>query len=194
VRMRATTEEVATLLGGFGDQLDVLLERLSVAGDGIKRHEGDLVGQLSTALSHLSMLSEKLETGRTLAANVSQQTVERLSEVVDSIHQQTQTLTQSSQTAAGIMRGVGQIYSDQTQVLTRGVGEAHHQVVAMNKSIDDMQQRADRMRVSLKMQGEELMGSLGQILSQLHATGDGLTDAVDGVLRDKAADALKKIS
>ena len=86
------------------------------------------------------------------------------------------------------MRGVGQIYSDQTQALTRGVGEAHTQVQEMNKSIDDMQQRADRMRVSLKMQSDELMSSLQQILQQLHSTGDALGDAVrSDVLEDKAA-------
>ncbi len=185
-RMRGTTEEVAKLLSGFGDQLDVLLDRLSVAGDGIKRHEGDLVSQLGSALTHLGSLTEKLESGRTLATSVSQQAVERLSEVVEAIQQQTQSLTSSSQTAAGVMRGVGQIYSDQTQTLTRGVGEAHNQVQAMNKSIDEMQQRADRMRVSLKMQGDELMGSLQKILGELHTTGDSLTDAVDQALEAKA--------
>ncbi|MDP9128173.1 MAG: hypothetical protein M3N08_07950, partial [Pseudomonadota bacterium] len=134
-----------------------------------------------------------LEDGRALATNVSQQAVERLNEVVESIQQQAHTLTSSSQTAAGILRGVGQIYTDQTQSLTRGVGEAHGQVQLMNKSIDEMQQRADRMRVSLKMQGEELMGSLQQILSQLNTTGDALGDAVSNALENKAAEGLKKI-
>jgi ABC-type transporter Mla subunit MlaD len=192
-RMRGATEEVAKLLSGFGDQLDVLLDRLSVAGDGIKRHEGDLIAQLETALTHLSSLATGLENGRALATNVSQQAVERLNSVVEAIQQQAQTLATGSQTAAGVLRGVGQIYSDQTQALSRGVGEAHNQVQEMNKSIDDMQQRADRMRVSLKMQSDELMSSLQQILSQLHSTGDALGDAVDQVLEDKAAQGLKKI-
>lgn len=192
-RMRGATEEVAKLLSGFGDQLDVLLDRLSVAGDGIKRHEGDLIAQLETALSHLGSLAGRLEDGRALATNVSQQAVERLNSVVEAIQQQTQTLTVGTQTAAGVMRGVGQIYNDQTQALSRGVGEAHTQVQEMNKSIDDMQQRADRMRVSLKMQSEELMGSLSQILGQLHSTGDALSSAVDQALEEKAAAELKKI-
>ena len=57
-RMRSATEEVAKLLGGFGDQLDTLLDRLSMAGDGIRRNEGDIVGQMQTALSHLSSVTE----------------------------------------------------------------------------------------------------------------------------------------
>ena len=193
-RMRASTEEVAKLLSGFGDQLDVLLDRLSNAGDGIRRHEGDLVGQLQTALSQLSMVAEKLEHGRTLAANVSEQTVSKLSEVVEAIQTDMQKLTAGSQTAAGIMRGIGQIYGEQTQNLNTGVRDAHSQVVVMNKSIDDMQQRTDRMRVSLKLQSDELMMSLQQILSQLAAAGDSLSDTVDETLKAKAEEGLKKIS
>lgn len=192
-RMRGATEEVAKLLSGFGDQLDTLLDRLSVAGDGIRRHEGDLVGQMQTALSHLSTVAERLETSRTLATNVSEQAVSRLSEVVDAVQQQMHTLTNNSQTAAGVMRGIGQIYGDQTQALNKNVGDAHSQVLTMNKAIDDMQQRTDRMRVSLKLQGEELMSSLQKILMQLSSTGDTLSDTVEQVLAQQAADNLKKI-
>jgi len=53
-------------------------------------------------------------------------------------------LTSGSQAAAGIMRGIGQIYGDQTQALHRSVGDAHAEVQAMNKSVDEMQQRTDR--------------------------------------------------
>jgi ABC-type transporter Mla subunit MlaD len=192
-RMRGATEEVAKLLSGFGDQLDVLLDRLSMAGDGIRRHEGDLTGQLQKALSHLGNIAERLETGRTLAASVSEQAVARLSEVSDQVQKQLDGLTTGSQTAAGIMRGIGQIYGDHTLSLNKGVSEAHSQVQMMNKSVDEMQQRTDRMRVSLKMQGEELMGSLQKILSQLSETGDALSDTVDEVLQQQAADGLKKI-
>lgn len=41
-RLRVATEEVAKLLGGFGDQIDTLLGRLGTAGRAIKRHKGDL--------------------------------------------------------------------------------------------------------------------------------------------------------
>jgi ABC-type transporter Mla subunit MlaD len=185
-RMRASTEEVAKLLSGFGDQLDVLLQRLSTAGDGIRRHEGDLVGQLQSALGQLSTVAEKLELGRNLAINVSEQTVSKLGEVVEAIQGDMQKLTSGSQTAAGIIRGIGQIYTEQTGTLNQGVRDAHSEVQVMNKSIEDMQNRTDRMRVSLKLQSEELMMSLQQILSQLSATGDSLTDSVE--------EGLKKIS
>jgi hypothetical protein len=104
-----------------------------------------------------------------------------------------QGLTNGSQTAAGIMRGIGQIYGEQTQSLNNGVRDAHSQVLEMNKAVDDMQQRTDRLRVSLKLQGEDLMNSLQQILKQLHETGDTLGDTVDQVLKDQAAAGIKKI-
>ncbi len=176
-RMRGATEEVAQMLSGFGDQLDVLLDRLAQAGDGIRKQEGSLVGQLDTALTHLGSVVERLEAGRALAANVSDQATARLGEVVETIQEEMQSLTTGSQTAAGILRGIGQIYGEQTQTLNSGVREAHTQVLSMNKAIDDMQQRTDRMRVSLKVQGEDLMNSLGQILKQLQDT-EGSIDTV----------------
>jgi hypothetical protein len=175
-RMRGATEEVAKMLSGFGDQLDVLLDRLAMAGDGIRRQEGDLVGQLDRALTHLGSVVERLEAGRALAANVSDQATARLGEVVDVIEKEMQSLTSGSQTAAGIMRGIGQVYSEQTQTMSQGVREAHSQVMTMNKAIDDMQQRTDRMRVSLKVQGEDLMNSLSQILKQLNDTGETIDE------------------
>jgi ABC-type transporter Mla subunit MlaD len=192
-RMRGATEEVAKLLSGFGEQLDTLLERLALAGDGIRHQEGDLLERLQTALGSLGSIAAKLEEGRSLAADVSEQTVSRLGEVVEAIQKEMQDLAAGSQTASGIMRGIGQIYTDQTHVLNHGVREAHGQVQMMNKSIDDMQQRTDRMRVSLKLQSEELMASLQQILSQLAATGDVLGDSVDDALKAQAEDSLKKI-
>ncbi|MER2520984.1 MAG: hypothetical protein ABTQ34_09955 [Bdellovibrionales bacterium] len=194
VRMRSSTEEVAKLLSGFGDQLDVLLDRLALAGDGIRRNEGDLVGQLQTALTHLDGVASKLEESRNLTTNVSAHAVSRLSEVMTEIHRDLQSLTTSSQTAAGVMRGLGQIYTDQTQTLDTNVTGAHTQVEAMNKSIDEMQQRTDRMRVSLKMQSEELMGSLQLILQQLAETGDMMGSTVDNVLQERAAAELHKIN
>lgn len=193
-RMRGATEEVAKLLSGFGDQLDVLLDRLALAGDGIRRHEGDLVGQLQTALTHLDGVAGKLEESRNLTTNVSAHAVSRLSEVMTEIHRDLQSLTTSSQTAAGVMRGLGQIYNDQTQALNSNVSGAHTQVQEMNKAVDDMQQRTDRMRVSLKMQSEELMGSLQLILQQLAETGDMMGETVDHVLQERASVELHKIN
>jgi len=193
-RMRGITEEVAKLLSGFGDQLDTLLDRLSVAGDGIRRHEGDLVGQMQSALTHLSSVVEKLDEGRALTSNVSEQAITRLNEVAESVQQQMQGLAAGSQTAAGVMRGISQIYGDQSQALNRNVTDAHNQVLTMNKAIDDMQQRTDRIRVSLKLQSDELMGSLQKILTQLSTTGDSLSETVDQVLQQQAQQNLKKIS
>jgi hypothetical protein len=193
-RMRGATEEVAKLLTGFGDQLDVLLDRLALAGDGLRRQEGGMVEHLQTALNHLGGIAERLEASRALATSVSEQTTSRLGEVVDTLHREMQELTNGSQAAAGIMRGIGQIYNEQTQGLNKGVREAHGQVMEMNKSVDDMQARTDRLRVSLKLQGQELMSSLEQILHQLATTGDVLSDTVDDVLRDQASANLKKIN
>jgi TolA-binding protein len=102
-------------------------------------------------------------------------------------------MTAGAQTAAGVMRGIGQIYGEQTQNLSKGVSDAHTQVLSMNKNIDEMQERTDRMRSSLKVQGDDLMGTLRQILTQLEMTGDGLSEAVDRTLQQQAADNLKKM-
>ena len=192
-RMRSSTEEVAKLLSGFGDQLDTLLDRLANAGNGIRQHEGDLIGKLQAALDQIGAIAGKLEEGRNLAINVSEVTVEKLSGVVSAIENDMQKLTAGSQTAAGIMRGIGQIYGDQTNTLNQGVREAHSQVLTMNKSIDDMQQRADRMRVSLKLQSDELMTSLHQILTQLASAGDTLNDTIDEGMRARAEEGLQKL-
>jgi methyl-accepting chemotaxis protein len=192
-RMRVSTEEVARLLSGFGDQLDVLLDRLSMAGDGIKRHEGDLTGQMQTALTHLSSVAERLESTRALASNVSEQAVGRLAEVSTIVEKQMAMLSDGSQTVTGLLRNVSQVCGDQTQSLNKGVSEAQSQVVAMNKSVEDMQQRTDRLRVSLKLQGEELLNSLTQIQRQLAATGDAMGETVDNVLQDQANKGLQKM-
>ena len=193
-RMRTTTEEVATLLSGLGDQIDVLLNRLAMAGDGIKRHEGTLVGQMQTALSHLGSVAERLETSRMMAGNVSEHAIARLSEVASTVEQHMENLSNKSESTANVLRNVSKLYGDQTQSLNKGVSEAQGQVLTMNKSIEDMQQRADRLRVSLKLQGEELMISLQQILDQLEATGDGIGETVEQVLRDQASAGLNKLS
>lgn len=192
-RMRVATEEVATLLSGFGDQIEGLLNRLATAGDGIKQNEHDLVSQLSTALSHLSGIVEKLDASRQLATTVSAETHQKLGNVAAEVETQIRNLAAGSETVTNIVRGVGTMYVDQTQGVTRGVIDAQSQVLVMNKSLEEMQQRTDRMRVALKLQADELLGSLEQILKQLSSTGDGLADAVDNVLQKKAVDALKKI-
>jgi hypothetical protein len=192
--MRDATEDVAKLLAGFGSQFETMLGHMAKAGDGIKRQEGSVVSSLQSMLGQLSIVAEKMETARAMSGEVTQNAVGRLDEVVNAVHAQMSSMTSGAQTAAGIMRGIGQIYSDQTSSLTKGVGEAHTQVLTMNKSIDDMQQRTDRMRASLKLQGDELMSSLRQILIQLEMTGDGLGDAVDHALQQKAASGLKKIN
>jgi len=193
-QMRKATEDVAKILSGFGSQFDVMIAHMAQAGTGIKRQEGDTLNQLQTMLSHLSSVAEKLEEARSLSGDVSQHAIGRLDEVVNAVQAQMNNMAAGAQTAAGIMRGIGQIYNDQTGALTKGVGEAHNQVLTMNQSIDEMQERTDRMRASLKLQGDELMNSLRQILSQLEMTGDGLSEAVDRTLQEQAAASLKKIS
>jgi hypothetical protein len=194
-RMRSTTEDVGRLLSGLGDQIDVLLNRLSVAGDGIKRHEGSIVTQLQTALGHLGSVAERLESSRSLAGNVSEHAVARLSEVAATVEQHIENLSNRSEISAGILTNASRIFGDQTGSLNRGVQEAHSQVVVMNKSIEDMQQRTDRLRVSLKLQGDELMNSLKQILDQLENTGDGIGDSLSQALRAQSAAAgINKVS
>jgi chromosome segregation ATPase len=178
VRMRSATEEVAKLLNGFGDQLDVLLDRLSTAGDGIKRNESDILGQLQTALSQLSSVAERLEANRLLTANVSDQAVSRLAEVADVVEKQIQNFSTGSDTVSSVIRGVGRMYQEQSDTLNRGVTDAQNQVMAMEQTIESLQQRTDRMRVSLKLQGEELVGSLEQILRQLATAGDIMGDTI----------------
>ena len=195
-RMRGATEEVANLLSGFGDQLDTLLDRLSMAGDGIRRHEGDLVGQMQTALSHPQ---HRRRTASKPAARLRQPTSANKRSNVSTTSPRPSSnrckpLPAGSQTAAGIMRGIGHIYGDQSQALNKNVGEAHEQVQGMNKSIDEMQQRTDRMRVSLKLQGEELMGSAAKDPDATELDGRyALTDTVDEVLEKQAAESMKKI-
>jgi hypothetical protein len=192
-QMQSATEEVAKLLSSFDSQFDGMLERMASAGEGIKSQEGSVVGQLQNMLGHLGAVAERLETARELSGSVSQHAIERLDGVVNAVQAHMNNMSAGAQTAAGIMRGIGQIYGDQTQNLSKGVGDAHNQVLTMNKSIDEMQQRTDRMRSSLKLQGDELMSSLRQILAQLEMTGDGLSEAVDRTLQQQAADELKKM-
>ncbi len=193
-KMRKATEEVASLLAGFGSKFDQMLDHMAQAGADIKHQEGSALGNLQNMLTHLGMVAEKLESARTMSGDVSHHAIERLDEVVTAVQSQMNSMASGAQTAAGIMRGIGQIYTDQTGALTKGVGEAHSQVMIMNKSIDDMQQRTDRMRAALKLQGEDLMNSLRQILTQLETTGDGLTDAVNNTLQQQAAAGVQKIS
>ncbi|MDD3030206.1 MAG: hypothetical protein PHS57_08035 [Alphaproteobacteria bacterium] len=190
-KMRKVTEEVAGILTGFGEKFDQMIDHMAQAGADMKLQEGDAIGHIQRMLGHLGSIAERLESARTMSGNVSRQAIERLDEVVTVVQAQMSKLTSGAQTAAGIMRGIGQIYTDQTTTLTKGIGEAHNQVLDMNKSIDTMQQRTDRMRSALKLQGEDLMKSLHQILTQLEMTGDGLTDAVGSVLQKQGVSGKK---
>ncbi len=185
-RLRKATDAVGEILVGFDKKFSVILEHMAKAGTDIRSQEGSAIEHLQRMLGHLGQISEKLEGARSMSGDVSKQAIDRLDEVVNAVQSQMNKMTSNAQTAAGIMRGIGQIYNDQTTALAKGMGDAHNQVVTMNKSIDDMQQRADRMRAALKMQGEDLMTSLHQILVQLELTGDGLTDAVNTTLRRQA--------
>lgn len=193
-RMRVATEEVAKLLGGFGDQIDGLLNRLGTAGEGIKRHETDLVGHMQQAFSHLGAVAERLNSTRVLAENVSEAAVAKLSEVAQQVDKQMRHMAEGGQTVTGIIQNVSQTYVDQVSRVNGSVMESQQQISAMTRSIEEMQQRTDRMRVTLKLQGDDLMGSLEDILRQLSGAGDAMSTAVDGSLQRKAADSLKKIS
>ncbi len=188
-RMRKATEDVTTVLGSFSDKFDLMIDHMAQAGSDIKYQEGTAIDHLQKMLSHLGAIAEKLESAKSMSGGVTQGAIDKLDEVVNAVQNQMTKLTTGAQTAAGIMRGIGQIYSDQTSSLTKGVSEAHNQVLTMNKSIDDMQRRTDHMRTALKMQGEDLMNSMRQILTQLENTGDGLTDAVNRRLEEQ-----KKVS
>jgi len=126
---------------------------------------------------------------------VSEHAVARLSEVAATVEQHIENLSNRSEISAGILTNASRIFGNQTGSLNRGVQEAHSQVVVMNKSIEDMQQRTDRLRVSLKLQGDELMNSLKQILDQLENTGDGIGDSLSQALRAQSAAAgINKVS
>ncbi len=193
-RMRQSMEEVSRLLASFSGKFDQMIDHMAQAGADIKSQEGSALEHLQQLLSHLSTIAEKVENTRALSGDLSVHAIEKLDEVVTAVQSQMSNMAAGANTAAGIMRGIGQIYNDQTTALNKGVSDAHNQVVGMNKSIDEMQQRTDRMRTALKTQGEDLMRSLGQILMQLEATGDGLTDAVSRTLEAQATAGAKKIS
>lgn len=193
-RMRVITEELAKLIFGFGQQIDGMLDRLAKAGNGVKQNESDLIGQLQVSLTNLGKLAERLDSGRILTADISDEAITRMTEVAEIVEKQMQTIKDGSETVTGIVRGVGKMYADQTQGMNRSVVEAQSQVLVMNKSMEEMQQRADRMRVSLKLQGDELTGSLAQILRQLSETGDTMSDTVNLVLQQQAEQNLQKIS
>jgi len=192
-QINAATEETSKLLNGFGEKFDAIMEHMARAGMDIKSQEGNAIEGLQNMLAHLGVVAEKLETARSMSGDISRHAIERLDEVVTAVQAQMSNMTAGAQTAAGIMRGIGQIYNDQTSSLSKGVSEAHGQVMSMNRSIDEMQQRADRMRMALKLQGDELMNSLRQILTQLEMTGDGLSEAVSNTLMQQAAAGTKKL-
>jgi ABC-type transporter Mla subunit MlaD len=193
VKMREATEEVAKLLGGYGDQIDVLLDRLSMAGDGLKRQEGDLTARLQQTFTQIGTIGERLEQSRALTNDVSNAAISKLSDVAKAVEKQIAGLSDGAKTVTEIVEDVTKTYGDQTQNLTRNVVDAQGQILSMNKAIEEMQQRTDRMRVTLKLQGDDLLGSLEQILHQLSATGDAMSDTVDQVLQQQAAQGLKHL-
>lgn len=193
-RMRVATEEVSKLLGGFGDQIEVLLDRLGLAGDTVKRQETDFVSHLQQAFVHLGSVTERLDSARVLASNVSDAAVSKLAEVGESIDKQMRGVAEGGQKVAGIVQSVAQTYADQAQKVNGTVLDAQQQIIGMTKSIEEMQARTDRMRVTLKLQGDDLMTSLESILDKLNGAGDAMSDAVDGSMQQKAINSLKKFS
>lgn len=193
-RMRAVTEEVSKLLGGFGDQIEVLLDRLGLAGDNVKRQETDFVGHLQQAFVHLGSVTERLDSARVLASNVSEAAVSKLAEVGETVDKQMRSIADGSQKVTGIVQSVTQTYADQAQKISSTVLDAQQQVISMTQSIEDMQQRTDRMRVTLKLQGDDLMSSLESIMDKLNDAGDAMSDAVDSTMQQKAINSLKKLS
>ena len=190
-RMRVATEEVAKLLTGFGDQIDGLLNRLGTAGEGIKRHETDLVGHMQQAFSHLGSVAERLNSTRVLTENVSDAATTKLTEVSQLVEKQMRHLAEGGQTVTGIIQSVTQTYADQVQRVNGSVVESQQQIMQMNKSIEEMQQRTDRMRVTLKLQGDDLLGSLEDIMRQLNGAGDAMSSAVDSSMQQKAINSLR---
>ncbi len=193
-RMRVATEEVAKLLSGFGDQIDVLLDRLGTAGEGIKRHENDLVGHLQQAFSHLGTVAERLDSTRVLASNVSEAAVAKLNEVGQGVEKQMRAMAEGGQSVTGIVQKVTQTYADQAQRVNGTVLEAQNQIISMSKAVEEMQQRTDRMRVTLKLQGDDLLDSLETILERLGTAGSAMSSAVDGSLQQQAINSLKKVN
>jgi len=193
-RMRVATEEVGKLLGSFSDQIEGLLDRMGLASEGIKRHETDLVGHLQQAFSHLGGVAERLQSTRALADNVSEATLSKLGDVATQVEKQMRHMAEGGQTVTGIIQSVSQAYVDQVGRVSSSVTGSQDQIVAMTSMIDSMQQRMDRMRVTLKLQGDDLMSSMETILGQLSRTGDTIETVVEGSLREKALNNLKRIS
>ncbi|HBM91331.1 MAG TPA: hypothetical protein DD400_05610, partial [Rhodospirillaceae bacterium] len=182
-RMRVATEEVAKLLSGFGNQIDVLLDRLDMAGNGIKTHESDLVGHLQQAFSHLGSVAERLESTRVLTSNVSEAAITQLSDVSQGIDKQMRSMAEGGQKVATIIQSVAQTYVDQTQKVNGSVLESQEQIASMGRSVEEMQQRTDRMRVTLKLQGDDLIDSLEQVMGKFGHAGDTMSDAALGKLK-----------
>ncbi|MGE0108274.1 MAG: hypothetical protein AB7S81_00705 [Bdellovibrionales bacterium] len=192
-RMRAATEEVGKLLNGFGTQIDVLLDRLGMAGDGIKRHEGDLTNNLQHAFKQLGEVAERLDSTRVLSTNVSDAAVSKLDEVSKMIEKQIRSMAEGGEKVAGIIQNVAQTYTGQTQKVNSSVIESQEEIINMGKAMEEMQQRTDRMRVTLKLQADDLMDSMETLLSKLSGAGDAMSDAVDTSMQRRAAESLKKI-
>ncbi|MCL2470049.1 MAG: hypothetical protein FWF24_07515 [Alphaproteobacteria bacterium] len=185
-RMRVATEEVAKLLSGFGDQIDGLLGRLSTAGEMIKRHEGDLSGNMHKAFTQLGAVAEKLNATRVMTETVSEAATQKLATVAQALDKQMRQVAEGGQTVTSIIQNVTQTYGDQVGRMTGGITNAQQQIVTMTQAIEQMQQRTDRMRVTLKLQGDDLMSSLEDILGRLSSTGHAMSFV--------SQDSAKKIS
>jgi hypothetical protein len=171
--------DVVEVLEGFGKRFENMVSSISNNSRQAVSHESGVIERLQQMLTHLSAIAEKLEATKTISGDAAQAAIDRLNEVVIVVQDQMIKLTTSSQSAAEALQGVGEICSKQTDRLTKGVTNARDQVVDMARNFDDIQRRSDHIRMSLKVQGEELMTSLGGIMSSLETTGDGMTSVMD---------------
>jgi hypothetical protein len=175
-KLRSVTEESAGLLSSFGDQFDTLLDRLAMAGDGIKRHEGSLNSELQGMMSQLTSLTERLDASRVMTGTVAEQAIARMADVAQTVERQLVSLADNSQTAIGVVRGTGSAYQEQAKSFADSIQQTKQQ-------LDDLQLRSDRMRVALKMQGEDLINSLAQIMAQLESVGESTQMTIDKGLK-----------
>jgi len=190
-KMSKEVLEVVNVLEGFGKRFELMVDSISNSSRQVVSHESGVIERLQQMLSHLSVVAEKLEATKSISGEAAQAAIDRLNEVVIVVQDQMIKLTTSSQSAVDALQGVGEICSKQTDRLSRGVSSARDQVVDMAKNFDDIQKRSDHIRMALKVQGEELMNSLGGIMSSLEATGDGASIVIDRNLQQQAGSGLK---
>jgi hypothetical protein len=166
-KLKRATEEAAQLLVGFGDQFDAMLDRMAMAGDGIKRYEGTMSQELSGMLSLLGNLNERLDSSRVMTNTVTEQALVRLSEVAKLIEKQMVSLADGSQTAVGIVRNAGESYARQAEDLQKIIGQT-------KAHFEELTERGDFVRTNLKNQGQDLVRSLADIMTQIESVGESI--------------------